>query len=128
MLRTTGNPVRFSLTRGGGARILAQVDVWKATQTGWELVGLTMFADAGKTLEDKPLADKNGTPIDRVAPGQYTARFRAAVTEQLAVGGTFQFDLAVAGVSTFADQGDVNTTPSADDARRYDDLFTLVVT
>jgi hypothetical protein len=44
------------------------------------------------------------------------------------VGGTFQFDLAVAGVSTFADQGDVNTTPSADDARRYDDLFTLVVT
>jgi len=128
MLRTTGNPLRFSLKRGGGARILSQVDVWKATQAGWELVGVTMFADPGKPLEDKPLADKDGNAIAQVAPGQYTARFRAIVSEQLAIGGTFEFDFAVAGVSTFADQGDVNTTPSANDARSYDNLFTLVVT
>lgn len=127
MLRVTGNPVRFSLRRAGGARILAQVDVWRATPTGWELVGLTMFADPAKPLEDKPLADTSGNPIRVVAPGQYTARFRANVSEQLAIGGTFDFDFAVAGVSTFADRGDVNTSPSANDARSYDDLFALEV-
>ena len=87
-----------------------------------------LFADAGKPLEDKPLADKNGNAIAQVAPGQYTARFRLVVSEQLAIGGTFNVDFAVAGVSTFGDEGDVNTTPSANDARSYDNLFTLVVT
>lgn len=128
MLRTSGNPVRFSLARGGGARILAQVDVWRATPGGWELVGLAMFADPGKPLEDRQLADKNGHPIAQVPAGTYTARFRAVVSEQIAIGGTYKFDFSVAGVSTYADQGDVNTTPSANDARSYDDLFTLVVT
>ena len=127
MLRTTSNPVRFSLKRGGGARILGQVDVWRATPAGWELVGVTMFADAASPFEDRPLAMQDGTAIDTVAAGQYTARFRLAVSEQLAVGGSFSFDFAVAGVSTYADTGDVNTTPAADDGRRYNDLFTLMV-
>ena len=127
MLRVTTNPVRFSLKRSGGARILGQVDVWRATPAGWELVGVTMFADAGSPFEDKPLATQDGVAIDDVPAGHYTARFRLAVSEQLAIGGSFSFEFAVGGQSTYADAGDVNTTPAADDGRRYNELSTLVV-
>lgn len=127
MLRVTTNPVRSALKRGGGARILGQMDLWRATPAGWELVGVTMFADAGSPFEDKPLVTKDGVAIDNVPAGQYTARFRLAVSEQLAIGGSFNFEFSVGGEPTYADAGDVNTTPAADDARRYNELFTLVV-
>lgn len=117
MLRESTSPVSFTLTRSGGARIKAQVDIWLATLTGWVHQGDAKFDDTTSTGETHALT------LDK---GSYTARFRCFVEE--AIGGGFAFSLAVAGVPTYQDEGDVNTTPKADDSKSYDDLFTLVVT
>ncbi len=116
MLRESTSPVSFTLTRSGGARIKAQVDIWLATQNGWEHKGDAKFDQTTGTSEVHSI---------RIDTGFYTARFRCFVEE--AIGGGFGFAFAVSGTPTYQDAGDVNTTPKADDSKSYDDLFVLVV-
>jgi hypothetical protein len=128
MLRTSGRPIQFTLVRGGGARILAQAEVWRPTPNGWVLVGLAKFSDAGIATDVRGLTDEQDQPVPNQQPGQYTTRFRLLVSEKLAIGGSFQFQFFVGNQLTYQDAGNVNTTPSSDDQRNYDDLFQLVVT
>lgn len=116
MLRQSTSPVSFTLARSGGARVKAQVDIWEATPNGWVHKGDAKFDQTTSPLETHAVV---------VGKGAYTARFRCFVEE--AIGGKFTFRFDVADTPTYADAGDVNTTPKADDSRSYDDLFVLEV-
>lgn len=116
MLRTAKSPVKFEFTRGGGSIIVSQVDIWKATKERWVLINQVKFSDATKPTESQQLD---------LTPAQYTCVFQCFVQESL--NGRYDFALSVQGTKTFADNGDVNTTPSNDDSKVYKDEFVLAV-
>jgi hypothetical protein len=116
MLRTAESPVEFEFKRAGGSIIVSQIDIWKPTKKGWVLVNQVKFSDATQQMESQKL---------KLAPDRFTCVFQCFVQESL--NGRYDFALAVQGQKTFADQGDVNTTPSNDDSKVYKDEFVLAV-
>jgi hypothetical protein len=116
MLRKTSSPVTVDFDRAGGSLVLARVDIWKAAADGWELQASTEFKDAVKPTESASLA---------LPKGSYTGVFQCFVQESL--NGRYKFELRVGGKATFADSGDVNTTPSKDDTKVFKDQFVVEV-
>jgi len=116
MLRTAKSPAKFDFKRAGGSIIVSQVDIWKPTEAGWVLVNQAKFSDATQLIESQEV---------ELAPDRYTCVFQCFVQESL--NGRYDFALAVQGKKTFADSGDVNTTPSNDDSKVYKDEFVLAV-
>lgn len=116
MLRKSTSPVSFQFKRSGGAIVLAQVDVWKAGAEDWTLVDTVAFNKA-KLPEE--------TAILALDPGSFTCVFQCFVTES--INGKYAFAFAVAGQGTYADSGDVNTTPAKDDSKAFKDQFILEV-
>jgi hypothetical protein len=107
----------MGFSRAGGSIVLARVDIWKATPTGWEPVAVYDFRNS-------LISPESGNQA--IAPGSYTCVFQCFVEESL--NGQYKFELDVAGVPTFADSGDVNTTAAKNDSKVYKDQFVLNVT
>jgi hypothetical protein len=116
MLRKAKSPVKFKFTRAGGSIIVSQVDIWRPTEKGWVLVDQVKFSDATQQEEAQEV---------ELTPERYNCVFQCFVQESL--NGRYDFVFAVQGKDTFADDGDVNTTPSNDDSKVYKDEFVLAV-
>jgi len=116
MLRKAKSPVELKFTRAGGSIIVAQVDIWRPTEEGWVLVDQVKFSDATQQEEAQDL---------KLTPDRYTCVFQCFVQESL--NGRYDFAFSVEDKATFADDGDVNTTPSNDDSKVYKDEFVLAV-
>jgi hypothetical protein len=116
MLRTVSHSFEFSFSRAGGSVITSRVDVWLATQAGWQ--------NAGQFVFNAPANSKENLQGE-LPPGSYTCVFQCYVEESL--NGIYDFSFEVNGHPTFQDRGDVNTTAAKDDAKVYKDQFILVV-
>lgn len=116
MLRKTKSPLPLTLQRSGGSIVKARADVWRAGADDWTLIGTAEFDDATKPAESFTLT---------LAKGSYTCVFQCLVQESL--NGRYSFEFLVDGASTFADTGDVNTTPAKDDRKVFQDQFLLEV-
>lgn len=116
MLRKAKSPVAIDFKRQGGSIILARIDIWKAKVDGWTLLASEEFKDATRPSESVSLT---------LAKGSYTGVFQCFVQESL--NGHYQFELSIGGKATFADNGDVNTTPAKDDTKVFKDQFILEV-
>lgn len=116
MLRKLSSPATFDFNRAGGAIILGRLDVWKATTNGWQLVHSAEFKDATLPVESVSVS---------LPKGNYTAIFQCFVQESL--NGRYRFQLAAGGTPVFASDGDVNTTPAANDTKVFKDQFILEV-
>jgi hypothetical protein len=116
MLRISKSPAKFEFKRSGGSVITSVVDIWKPTEEGWVLIAQVKFPDVTQPVEAKEV---------ELAPNRYTCVFQCFVQESL--NGRYDFTLSVRGKKTFADSGDVNTTPSNDDSKVYKDEFVLEV-
>jgi hypothetical protein len=111
------SPVAMNLKRGGGSIILARVDFWSATPTGWKLIASANFQN---------VASKAEAQSTKLAKGQYSVVFTCRVEES--VNGIYDFKFDVAGVALYADSGNVNTTSDPHDSKVYKDQFVLDVT
>jgi hypothetical protein len=116
MLRFAKSPVELGFSRSGGSIIKARTDVWLATESGWELMASSEFADAAKSAESVRVELK---------PGQYTCVFQCVAQES--VNGVYRFALAVDGKPTIANEGDANTTPAKNDEKIFKDQFVIAV-
>lgn len=116
MLRKSKSPVALAFSRKGGSIILARVDIWKAKADDWVLVFTHEFRDPTQALESSSAT---------LAKGTYAGVFQCFVQESL--NGRYHFELAVGAKPTFADDGDVNTTPAKDDTKVFRDQFMLEV-
>ena len=116
MLRKTKSPVPLEFKRSGDSIVQARADVWKAQADDWQLAASAPFLDATQASESAELS---------LPKGSYTCVFQCFVQESL--NGRYTFDFAVDGKPTFADKGDVNTTPARDDRKQFQDQFILEV-
>lgn len=116
MLRKSKSPVVIDFTRQGGSIILARIDVFKAKVDGWQLLASKEFKEAAQSSQTVELT---------LPKGSYTGVFQCFVQESL--NGRYDFQLGVGGKATFADAGDVNTTPARDDTKVFKDQFILEV-
>jgi hypothetical protein len=116
MLRKSKSPVPMAFQRSGGSIVQARADVWKARADDWQLVASALFMDATQPSDS----------VDVTLPkGSYTCVFQCFVQESL--NGRYAFDFTVDSQPTFADKGDVNTTPAKDDRKQFQDQFILEV-
>jgi hypothetical protein len=116
VLRVAASPVEIRFFRAGGSIVMARVDLWRATPSGWEAVAVYDMRDTLSQVE----------VVQQVLPaGSYTCVFQCFVEESL--NGKYEFRLDVAGEPTFADAGDVNTTAASNDSKVYKDQFVLEV-
>lgn len=116
MLRNVKSPFQLEFTRSGGALVTARLDVWQATNAGWQPAAQYEFRQA-----TQPREVVTGT----LAQGSYTCVFQCYVEESL--NGKYAFSFSVGGVGTYSDSGDVNTTSAPNESKVYKDQFILVV-
>jgi hypothetical protein len=123
-MQVTGpSPAVLTLRRGGGAFILARVDLWAATPVvagapapGWRFVASVPLDEVANPRETRSAV---------LPAGDYLAILTLRVEES--VNGTYQFEFDAMGQALYRDSGNVDTTSSPHDARAFKDQFVLTI-
>lgn len=113
---TSPAQVALELRRKGGSIITSRLDVWSATQSGWQLEDSALFQKVTMAVERQQM---------KLKKGQYTAVFTCRVEES--VNGVYDFNFDVGATPVYADHGNVNTTSDPHDSKVYRDQFVLDV-
>ena len=116
MIVTTSSPVAMSIKRDGGALILVRADVWSNASSGWKREGSVLLQDPGQKQQQ-------GAVI--LGAGDYRVVFTCRVEEGL--NGVFDYTFLVGNTPVFTDQGNVDKTAAANEARNFQDEFDLTV-
>lgn len=113
---TASSPVAMDVKRVGGALILVRADVWSNAPSGWKLEGSLLLQDPGKKQQQGAVT---------LGAGDYRVVFSCRVEE--GVNGVFDYAFSVGSTQVFTDQGNVDKTAAANEARNFQDEFDLTV-
>ena len=112
----TTSPVAMEVKREGGGLILVRADVWSSAPSGWKREGSVLLQDPNQKRQQ-------GSVV--LGAGDYRVVFTCRVEEGL--NGVFDYTFSAGNTPVFADQGNVDKTAAANEARNFQDEFDLTV-